>query len=112
MHAYNRHSTKLLQRIDPTVFIDVCFLEVLPQIGSVMNVAEDTVTNLAIDLLPFPLVQFQNFAISSRETKKLPNSTNSSFKWQKLLDRVNTWTTTSRHFSYIGLMCMRVTSLS
>jgi len=43
------------RRLDPTVFIDVCFLEVLPRIGSVMNVAEDKVTNLAMDPLPFLL---------------------------------------------------------
>ena len=68
------------RRLDPTVFVDVCFLEVLPQIGRVMNVAEDTVTNLAMDPPPFSLVWFQNFAISSRKTKKLPNSTNSSLE--------------------------------
>ena len=39
--------------------------------------------------LPLSLVRFQHFAITSRETKKLPNSTNSSLE---LIDRVSTCT--------------------
>jgi len=42
--------------------------------------------------LPLSLVRFQHFAITSRETKKLPNSTNSSLEWQELIDRVSTCT--------------------
>jgi len=48
--------------------------------------------NLPMGPLPFSLVRFQHFAISSRETKKLPNSTNSSLEWQELIDRVSTCT--------------------
>ena len=40
----------------------------------------------------FSLVRFQHFAISSRETKKRPNSTKSSLEWQELIDRVSTCT--------------------
>ena len=46
--------------------------------------------------LLFSLVRFQHFAISSRETKKHPNRTNSSLEWQELIqeliDRVSTST--------------------
>ena len=48
------------------------------------------VANLPMGPLPFCLVRFQHFAISSRETKKLPNSTNSSLEWQERIDRVST----------------------
>jgi len=51
-----------------------------------------TVANIPMDPLPFPLVQFQHFAILSRETEKLPNNTNSSLEWQERIDRVSTCT--------------------
>jgi len=55
------------RRLDPIVFIDVCFLEVLPQIGSDMNVLKTWwQANLAMDPLPLSLLWFQHFAISSR----------------------------------------------
>jgi len=50
------------------------------------------VANLPMGSLSFSLVWFQHFAISSRETKKLPNSTNSSLEWHELIDRVSTCT--------------------
>jgi len=57
-----------------------------------MLLGSATVANLPMGPLPFSPFWFQHFAISSRETKKLPNSTNSSLEWQELIDRVSTCT--------------------
>ena len=60
--------------ITDTVFVDVCFLDVLPQIGSVMNVAEDMVANLPMGPASFfscPVPVFCCFKQGNQKNSKL-----------------------------------------
>ena len=78
LHAHSMGAS----RLGFDVFNGIGFLEVLPQVGRVVDIAEHAMTNFTMNLLPFFLVRLQKLAISSRESKIFPNGANRSLEWQ------------------------------